>query len=436
MGPDKSIIRGVKEYKPDVIAFSIFTGQHAWAVNLASRLKALFGDDKFIIMGGPHPTFCPGIIENDAVDAICIGEGESAVAELADAISRGAEYTGIKNFWFRKEGRVIRNQLRPLIQDIDAIPFADREIYYGYRFLRESPHKNFALGRGCPYYCAFCFNHALRKKYENTAGDYVRFRSPEKVMEEIRTVKERYPLPSVRFYDDTFIYNRDLAIRFLDAYRKELRIPFYCNVRANLCDEEMVLKLKEAGCYQVDLGVESGNELIRNKILKKGVTDAQIMSAAEILKKHGIRFNTTNMLGLPHETLDDAWKTIQFNIDIKADSAWTSMFQPFPGTEIADYVKRAKLVEKLDFESRSCDAHSLSQLKQPGIREITNLHKFVYLAIAFPFIKPLVQVLIKLRPNPVFNLIYKASYFIFFYRRARKMSLKRSLWEMMKAVQY
>jgi hypothetical protein len=272
--------------------------------------------------------------------------------------------------------------------------------------------------------------------YRGLPGQYVRFRSPEKVIEEIAGVRARYPLPSLRFYDDVFVLDKNWLRRFLTMYRAEIGVPFYCNVRANLVDEETVALLKNAGCFRTSFGVESGSERIRNGTLKKGVTDEQIYRTAALLRKYRLEFDTTNMLGLPGETLAEAWQTIQMNIDIKAGAAWTSVFQPYPRTELADEVVRRNLVPALDTDGEFADAHSSSPLRQPDIREIVNLHKFAHLVTRFPFLKPLVRALIRWPPNALFTAVYKVSYFFLFYQKVRRLSGKRLVAEIRVALRY
>jgi len=433
IGRDNEIIKKMVTFNPDIVAFSIFAGQVRWAINLAKKIKDNFGFKKFVIMGGAYPTYFPNVIKNEYVDAICIGEGEEAIVELANAFQKGEDFKGIRNFWFKTKNEIIKNPLRPLIQDLDSIPFADRDIYYKYNYFMEYPNKHFIVARGCPYGCSFCFNNTLKEMYSNISKKYVRCRSPENVIKEIKEVKARYPLPSLRFLDGTFILNKQMSLEFLTLYKKEVHIPFFCNIRANAVDEQIISALKEANCYRVSFGIESGNETIRNTILNKGVTDDQIKNTAMLLKKYNIDFNTTNMFGLPDESLSDAWKTIQMNIDLKVKSPWTSIFQPYPGLKISSYILEKKLMDRIDIvEETTADAHSSSPLKLPHVKRIENLHKFVYLIARFPFIKPLVKLLIRLPPNAIFTLAYRASYLLFFYSEQKRLSPLRTLKEAIK----
>jgi len=270
-------------------------------VNLAGRLKQVLSAS--IIFGGPHPTFFPEIIDNPSVDIICIGEGELAITELADRLDAKEDFYDIENLWVKDtDGEIIKNPVRPLIQDLDGLRFPDRNIYYGkYPFLNRS-QKPFFAGRGCPFNCAFCFNYVLKDIYKDK-GNFIRLRSPKNLIDEIISVKDTFGLKTVYLQDDTILFNREWLIEFLSIYRKEVGLPFVCLVRADLMDKEIARELKRSNCYSVFFGVETGDEKMRKRLLKKDIDNAQIIETARILKKYKIKFRTYNMLGLPGEEL-------------------------------------------------------------------------------------------------------------------------------------
>lgn len=202
-----STYRQVKSFlRPgQIVGFSVMTGMQNWAVSLSRQIKKDF--NVFIVMGGPHPTYYPQVIEEMDIDAICRGEGEFAMLDLALAIDRQTDVSGIANLWVKKQAQVYKNEPRPLCGNLDELPRQDRQIYYEqYPFLRDNPHKSFIAGRGCPFDCAFCFNRQLRRIYDKK-GDFVRMRSPRDVIAEIEEVRDNYGLKKVFFHDDTFILN-------------------------------------------------------------------------------------------------------------------------------------------------------------------------------------------------------------------------------------
>ena len=410
----------IKKYDPDIIGFSCTTGTHELALKIARGIKSRTG--AIIVFGGPHPTFFPEIIEEEGVDAVCIGEGEGAISDLAEAIDKKTEICGIPNLWVKQDERIIKNDVRPLTDDLDSLPFPDRSIYYDkYPFLNRS-QKIFIAGRGCPYKCTYCFNESLQELYSRK-GKYVRFRSVENVLNEMDEVRRRYVCKTVYMADDTFILNKTWLFEFLEKYRTRIGLPFSCLVRADLISEAIVAKLRSADCYAVFFGVESGYESIRNLVLGKSITDSQIIETASLLKKYGINFRTYNMLGLPGETLKEAFKTIDLNIKIKTDYPWCSILQPYPKTAIRKLVEERGMLKhgviaKFFFKN--------SVINTPQIKQLSNLQKLFYWTVKYPSIKPIVRILIKLPPNPVFDFLFLLGY-AYSYYKSQRMSLLEML---------
>jgi anaerobic magnesium-protoporphyrin IX monomethyl ester cyclase len=403
---EKDLFKSVREYQPDVIGFSVTSGSENYYLELIRRLRKHV---KFVsIMGGPHPTFFPEIIEKEEVDIICRGEGDEALVELLDRMQEGKDYSDIRNLWVKKDGQIIKNPMRPLIQDLDSLPFPDRASFLKYYAYAHSSVKHFLSSRGCPYDCAYCFNHMLKKLYRDEAGpgQYCRLRSVENVIREVEEVKNNYPLKIVYFHDDLFIMNKTWLKEFSAEYKKRVGLPMICYVRANLVNEEVVQCLKEANCITIAMGVESGNENIRKTVLKRNMTNDQIVNAARLFHKYGISIMTQNMVGLPEETIENAYETIQVNTEVKPAYAWVSIFQPYPRTELHRFC-----IEK-GYLDPSHQQHASYQVESPinkGVtkREFENLHKFFALSIEFPWVRKLSRRLIRWPNNIVFNVIYR-----------------------------
>ena len=160
-------LEAARRLRPDVVGYTVYTGPHTWYLELNQRIRAQL-PGVFSIFGGPHPTFFPEIIEREGVDGLCIGEGEYATLDLMNALQRnddGVTLTdpAIPNWWFNRNGEIVRNPLRPLLsgEELDELPFADRELLYAaHEQSRQTKIKPFITGGGCPYDCAFCFNRA------------------------------------------------------------------------------------------------------------------------------------------------------------------------------------------------------------------------------------------------------------------------------------
>jgi anaerobic magnesium-protoporphyrin IX monomethyl ester cyclase len=400
----KHYLRDIVEYDPDLIAFSTMTGPHKWVLRTAEEIKHV--SNKPIILGGPHPTFFPEIIQESPIDMVCVGEGEFALLELADSLDAGKDVSNIRNLWVKRDGQIYKNDLRPLIEDLDLLPFPDRSLYDDCSILRSVPAMKFLTGRGCPYRCTFCFNHKFNELYRG-AGRVVRKRGVNDLIEEIRTTVQKYNLKLIRFPDDTFTGNRRWLLEFLQKYKEEIHLPYTGLARANELNEDAVRMLKSSGCLNVYFGVESGNEELRNKILKKNLSDEQIIKAAGLLRKHKVKFGTYNMFGLPNETLPLALQTIELNRKIKPNYTINNVFQPYPKTEIAMYAADHGLLNPQADYMDTMNEGSILQLAD--IDRLVNLCRFAHLAIKYPVFMPIIKLLIKIPPNRFFKMVFDLS---------------------------
>ncbi len=402
----------------DIAAFSVMTGMHHWALKVASAIKDKLG--LLTVFGGPHPTFFPEFINEKEVDIICRGEGEYAMLELADALDNKSDLTTIANLWVKRDGRIYKNPLRPLINDLDSIPPMDRSVYYdAYPFLKNNDHKIFMVARGCPFDCAFCFNEKLKKMYSGL-GCYVRFRSPQGIIDEIKSLKQKYPLNTVFFNDDIIILNNKWLYEFLPLYKKEIGLPFYASARADTMSEDIVRLLKESGCKCVSFAIESGNESLRNKVLGKKISDQQIIDSAALLKKCGIKFATYNIVGIPTETIENAFETVEINIKIKTDYPRCSFLTPYPGTRIAEFARQGGYLEMPVDSIYAFSQQNTSIIKLKNKNEIINIHSFFQTMVLVPRLKPLIKMLIKLPPNILFKMWWAFTYLIVFTKSEGK----------------
>jgi radical SAM superfamily enzyme YgiQ (UPF0313 family) len=413
---NRSYDSDLRKFAPDLFAFSVTTGVHRGALAEAARLKRINAAIP-VILGGPHATHFPEVIENEGIDYICRGEGEQALAELADRLAAGEDTTDIANLWVKTPEGIIRNEVRPLIEDLDSLPFTDRSHYDRYPLLKNNHFRLFISGRGCPFSCRHCHNKSLQRLYQGK-GRLYRKRSVEKVCEEIAAVKDKYGLQAVDFCDDIFSLDRKWLARFAQVYPRRVGLPFACNFRADNVDREIAEYLKEAGCRAVLIGVESGSDKLRNGLLGKNVPDQKLLDCAEIFHKCDIAIQTTNMLGLPGETLEQGLETVKINRQMGTDLPWCSVLQPYPRTELAD-----ELIANGDIPANPDDFSYTffkgSPLKQKDIDKLVNLHKFFYYMVRYPAIEPLVLKLIKLPPNPLFEMVFATSFLLHYKRKSR-----------------
>ena len=413
------ILQELSAFAPDLVGFPCTTGTHNAALQLAETIKRTFPTKT--IFGGPHPTYFPDIINEPAVDIICRGEGEYPLLDLADKIDRDEDITGILSCWFKRDRTIIKNEQRPLIEDLDRLPFPDRELYITkYPSLRKS-QKVFMASRGCPFNCTFCFNHQYKNLYQGK-GTFVRYRSVENLIQEINEVRGREKeMRTVYMQDDTLILDKAWVKEFADSYAREIHLPLICLIRADLTDEPTIQKLREACCKNVFFGIETGSEHLRNTLLKKGITDEQILHTAQLLKKYGIKFRTYNMLGLPGETMEEAYQTMEINMKIKTDYPWCALFHPFPGTELGTYAQERHLLES-PADNGLPSFFKTSRIKSAHKNELVNLQKLFFYGVKFPRLMPLIKIMIRWRPNLLFEILFLTGY-AWSYMRSENLSL-------------
>jgi len=388
-----------------ILAFSTPTVYAQTYIELSRKLKRK--GRIFSIFGGPHPTYFPDMIETGGVDAICRGEGEYPMVELVEALSQGRPSHEIQNIWVKENGTIFRNPLRPLIEDLDSLPLPDHEI-----FRRAVPNNLWQAvvmtSRGCPYHCTYCYNHVYRELYRGK-GRMIRRRSVDHVIEELKSIKAHKNYKFIRFLDDLFTLSPEWIEEFSEKYRKEIGLPFSCLVRANHITPKMARELKTAGCRRVQMGLESGDEEVRNKIFKRNLSEEDIIQAARIIKAAGLKLVTGNILGSPGTSLEQDLKTLDLNMRIKPVYAGVSLLQPYPGTEIFEYARNLGMLDSAPAGLRETTVSRTSILKFKNRKEkdqIENLQKLFFLPIEIPWSLPLVKAMIKLPANRIYHFFF------------------------------
>jgi radical SAM superfamily enzyme YgiQ (UPF0313 family) len=335
----------VERERPDLIGFSVLSFNYPDALEIAQFIKKRF--DIKIIFGGVHVILSPKeVIQKDVVDIICNGEGEEVLLDLLD---NALVCDRIKGIWFKRNGKIIKNKPRELIQDLDSLGFPD---FSDFKLSRYFPMNHYHLpimgSRGCPYDCTFCSNHVLKKKLK---GKYVRFRGVESIITEIDQRIKQYcdmGMKFLYFFDDTFILYKDFVDRFCRRFREENFdhiIKWTANVRANLISEDIVKTMKKSGCYEMRMGVESGNAYIRNDVYQRNMGEDQLINAFEIIKKQEVLLRLDFIIGAPYETMDMMDETFDFARKSGADNIFFARLYPFPGTEIKKVCKQENTIE-------------------------------------------------------------------------------------------
>jgi radical SAM superfamily enzyme YgiQ (UPF0313 family) len=407
----------VRSFGPRLVGYSVCTGEHRRILRLNSALKRRH--DFFALFGGPHPTFFPEMIHEPGVDAVCRGEGEGAVEELADCLSRGKPFFRIRNLWVRDGRTVSKNPVRPLIADLDALPFADRTLRYAADPpARDYPVKSFLVSRGCPFRCTYCFNEPFARLYQDK-GPRVRTRSVENVIDEILRVRRESRLEMVQFRESLFPWREEWLEPFAERYRREVGLPFYCHVRTDLLTARRVALLRRAGCISVNLGIECGDEQYRREMLGRPIGNDQIVAACRLLSDHGIRILADNMVGLPGTGMETDLETLHLNQRCGVDYALAMIFQPYPRTELGRRAEEMGVFDgDLDRIEESYYLTSPLRHRSPrSRRHVENLQKLFALAVETPLLEPLVRRLVELPPNLVYLSMFRAWFAYCYLRR-------------------
>lgn len=334
----------MQQFKPDIVAISCREIDFDIGLQVA-RIAKQHG--AFVVAGGPFVTAVPDeVIAFECIDAICLGEAEDAFAELVERMQNGQHFFDVKNFWFKKKnGKIVKNDVRLLRANIDSLPLPDWDV-----FLLESDkfEPTFLSSRGCPFNCTYCINHLLQKLYAGK-GKYVRFRKAETVVAEVKQCVEKFNIKVVNFVDDAFTVDKKRLKTFAALYKKQIGLPFTVITRADMIDLPTFKMLKGAGCESVAMGVESGSDFIREKVMRRVMPRETIVNAFKAASRAGIYTYAFNIIGSPQETEQTIWETINLNREIKPGGVQISIMAAFKGTELYDIVKQNGWISEKKF---------------------------------------------------------------------------------------
>lgn len=400
--------------RPDVVGYSIITGSQKGYLELNRKLKRRL---RFLsLWGGPHPTFFPEFIDEEGVDAICIGEGEKVIVEVAEAIDGGVsleQIATIPNLHVKIGGDVIRNDPRPLCQDLDSLPLPDRSILEKYPQYRCVSTRAVMTSRGCPFNCAFCFNSRYRKLYRGK-GRYTRRRGVDSVISECSRYKADPYVRQIMFKDDLFTQDADFVHELAERYPREVGLPFACNIRADRMTEAIADDLARAGARVVQFGVESGSDRVRREVLGRNISREQMLQTAQWLKQRGIKIYTYNMVGIPDETPRESFETLELNAELGADVAMFSLFQPYPRTPLGDRAAALGWIGE-GYQDFTSSFYRNSMTRLPHRRQYRNMVHLFPAAVRFKLLRRLTPFLVNLPLTPLytgFDFTYKATRFI------------------------
>lgn len=386
----------INNFKPDLIAFSTVSDQFKLTKQMIEFIHKKYSLP--IIIGGIHATVAPEeCIAVNGVRGICIGEGDEAILEFVNLFQKKKNYFKTKNFWFRDKDKIIKNKVRPLIQNLDSLPFPDRDLFGNY-IGKDDLIVEFMASRGCPFQCSYCINKVLQGYYG--LKGFVRYRSVDNILKEIKEVLVKYKqghsgrLPKMlTFHDDTFTLNKKWLEEFSKKYSNEIRAPYAVNGRVETLNEETILLLKKSGCVELKIGLESGNEKIRQTILDRPMSNQQIINVFKLCKKHDLPTSSFNIIGVPGESEKEIKDTITLNRKIKPGIVGVSIFRPYPGTKLYNICKENGWISKRNIVSFY---EGVSMLDLPTIshQKISCYYKIFQASIYHPKRVPVIKLLI------------------------------------------
>lgn len=332
----KEVLSSIKSFMPDICGFSLYTGGLLQQYRIIKETKRLF-KECLIIAGGPHASALPEktLQECEDIDFLILGEGDVTVRELINAIKDCKIPYEIDGICYKRNGNIIKNKNRELISNLDDIPFPAHDLIFenNYRYHNrkmEIGNKVAAIitSRGCPWNCTFCYKAIFGSKY--------RRRSPQNVVAEIKMLIGKYKVNDIMFVDDLFAVDKKWLKEFcqeLDG--KNIEIPWKCLGRVDTLSKEDMQMMKEHGCYGIEFGVESGNDVVLKDINKK-ITVSQTKKAFRDAKEVGLVTNAYLIFGNRLDTHDTILQSMQLINDIRPDFCGFATLLPFPGTKVYD----------------------------------------------------------------------------------------------------
>lgn len=329
-----TICRAARDFQPDVVGAASVTPAFHTAVDIAQFLREILPNAVFVL-GGAHATADPEhAAAPQAFDFLVLGEGEDTFAELLGHLSAGSPQRpdDIHGLAFLRDGDLATTPPRARIADLDSLPFPARHLlpppgdYHPTQAsLRKLPLAHIMTSRGCPSRCKFCDRAIFGEQY--------RSHSPQRVLAEVEDVVRHSGVREIRFFDDTFTLNRtrlDAICAGMKAFRP--RLPWTCLTKVAAVDFDTLRMMRDAGCWQVLFGLESGDDRVLES-LGKGNTVEMNRRVVRWARKAGLRVRCDFLVGSPHETVESLEATLALARELPIDFAHFNKFVPFPGTE-------------------------------------------------------------------------------------------------------
>lgn len=358
-----SIIVGITSTTPTFVS----------ALNYAKKIKEVF-PEIFVILGGVHASFEPEkTISNDFVDAVCIGEGEETIVEVAERVEAGKTLEGVRGIYYKEEGKIRKNEPRKFIENLDSLPFPAFDLMplEKYSVLGQKiEHFPMITSRGCPFACRYCSSSLFM-------GHRFRARSAENVVDEIEWLIDEFKAKHVAFSDDTFTLNKKRVVEICEEIkRRKLEITWSCSSRIDTVTDELLKVMKSAGCVAIYYGIESASRRIL-EYYRKRISIERAKEVVRATRKIGISTICSFIIGAPIETKEEMKETLKLAIKLNPDYAQFTILTPYPGTEIYEEAKRKNLLLSENYEDYTAAKPVLKTQVSP--KELAETLKNFYL---------------------------------------------------------
>jgi radical SAM superfamily enzyme YgiQ (UPF0313 family) len=328
----------LKSIKPDLLAVSCRSNE--WPM-IEKLFHSVDVSNILKVFGGPHATVAPEETLEIA-DIVVIGEGENTFSELLKRIDGGEDTSNIAGTWTKKDGKIVKNDMRNLISDLDDLPFPYWKIFDSIHYKKTYVMEHFKgakivgtfeTTRGCPYGCTYCTNDYVRGLYKGK-GKWRREKSPERIIEEVKQFRDEYGLDGIYWIDEVVLTNLDRLKKFRDLYVSEIGVPFVFMERPENMTDEKVSIIKQAGAKMVSIGIESGDENIRRNLLNRHHSQETIINAFQTAKKYGLTTYAFTMIGFPGEDRESIKNTYNLLKQVQPDKVQTTIFFPLGKTKL------------------------------------------------------------------------------------------------------
>jgi len=332
----EDIASDIKRFKPDLIGYTSCTNDFPYVLEWITKIHERFSDIPTVV-GGPHFTYYPKeSLLHDCINYVVIGDGTKTIAELATTLENGKSVASVKGLGWKKNGKIILNEPRPLVDSLDLLPLPARHLLpnekYGNFLSRRKNYTVLYTEAGCPGQCIFC--DLGRAKF--------RFKSASRVLEELEECYYKYNIREFQFYDGNFVTNKKRVKEICQGIRERgLDLLWTVEARADMVNKDILLEMKKAGCYRIQYGIETGNAKIM-EIIKKMETKEQIEASIRLTKKVGISVLGFFILGLPTETEKTMEETVKFMLSLPLDYTSIALARSYPNTEMyEDWMKQS-----------------------------------------------------------------------------------------------